>query len=93
MWWDTLDDNPNINKGNWANIQREFMAAYAPRFISRTTYTNFQRKKKNVQDYYIQVSDALKKMCRAKPAMNATVRGATTAEHATAIKLEGVKDL
>jgi hypothetical protein len=21
LWWDTLDDNPNINKGNWADIQ------------------------------------------------------------------------
>jgi hypothetical protein len=21
LWWDTLDDNPNINKGVWADIQ------------------------------------------------------------------------
>jgi hypothetical protein len=42
LWWDTLDDNPNINKGNWADIQREFLAAYAPRFTARTTFTNFQ---------------------------------------------------
>jgi hypothetical protein len=57
LWWDTLDDNPNINKGNWADIQREFLAAYAPRFTGRTTCTNFQdliqRNNENVHDYYL----------------------------------------
>jgi hypothetical protein len=42
LWWDTLDDNPNINKGNWADIQRECLAAFAPRFTAPTTCTNFQ---------------------------------------------------
>jgi hypothetical protein len=99
LWWDTLDDNPNINKGNWADIQREFLAAYAPRFTARTTCTNFQdliqRNNENVHDYYLRVSDAFKKMCEAKPATIATVRidrGAATADQAAAIKLEGVKD-
>jgi hypothetical protein len=99
LWWYTLDDNPNINKGNWADIQQEFLAAYAPRFTARTTCTNFQdliqRNNENVHDYYLRVSDAFKKMCEAKPAAIATVRidrGAATAEQAAAIKLEGVKD-
>jgi hypothetical protein len=99
LWWDTLDDNPNINKGNWADIQREFLAAYAPRFTARTTCTNFQDliqcNNENVHDYYLRVSDAFKKMCEAKPAAIATVcidRGAATADQAAAIKLEGVKD-
>jgi hypothetical protein len=99
LWWDTLDDNPNINKGNWADIQREFLAAYAPRFTARTTCTNFQdliqQNNENVHDYYLRVSDAFKKMWEAKPATIATVRidrGAATAEQAAAIKLEGVKD-
>ncbi len=99
LWWDTLDNNPNINKGNWADIQQEFLAAYAPRFTARTTCTNFQdliqRNNENVHDYYLRVSDAFKKMCEAKPAAIATVRidrGAATADQAAAIKLEGVKD-
>jgi hypothetical protein len=54
-----------------------------------------QRNNENVNDYYLWVSDAFKKMCEAKPAAIATVRaerGAATAEQAAAIKLEGVKD-
>jgi hypothetical protein len=99
LWWDTLDDNPDVNKGSWAHIQREFLAAYSPRFTARTTCTNFQdlvqRNNENVHDYYLRVSDAFKKMCEAKPAAIATVRadrGTATAEQAAAIKLEGVKD-
>jgi hypothetical protein len=98
LWWDTLNDNPNINKGNWADIQREFLVAYAPRFTARTTCTNFQdliqRNNKNVQDYYLRVSNGFKKMCEAKLAVIATVRidrGAATADQAAAIKVEGVK--
>lgn len=99
LWWDTLDDCPNINKAAWADIQKEFLAAYAPRFTARTTCTNFQeltqKTTENVHDYYLRVSDAFRKMCEAKPVAIATVRaniGAATAEQATAIKKEGVSD-
>ena len=93
-----LDDNPNINKGNWADIQREFLAAYAPRFTARTTCTNFQdliqQNNENVLDY-LSVSNTFKKMCEAKQAAIATVPidcGAATVNQDAAIKLEGVKD-
>ena len=99
LWWDTLEDNAAIDRASWADIQKEFLAAYAPRFTARTTCTNFQdliqRTGENVHDYYLRVSDAFKKMCEAKPATIATVRidrGAATAAQATAIKSEGIKD-
>ena len=70
LWWDTLEDNAAIDRASWADIQKEFLAAYAPRFTARTTCTNFQdliqRNGENVHDYYLRVSDAFKKMCEAK---------------------------
>jgi hypothetical protein len=99
LWWDTLEDNAAINQNSWANIQREFLPAYAPRFTARTTCTNFQdliqHNGENVHDYYLRVSDAFKKMCEAKLARIATVRvdrGAATAAQAMDIKSEAIKD-
>jgi hypothetical protein len=89
LWWD-------IDRNSWADIQKEFLAAYAPRFTARTTCANLtQRNGENVHDYFLRVSDAFKKMCVAKPATIATLRtnsGAATTAQATAIKLEGIKD-
>jgi hypothetical protein len=42
LWWDTLEDKAAIDRASWADIQKEFFAAYAPRFTARTTGTNFQ---------------------------------------------------
>jgi hypothetical protein len=63
-----LKDNTAIDRNSWADIQREFLAAYAPRFTAQTTCTNFQdliqQNGENVHDYYLRVSDAFKKGAR-----------------------------
>jgi len=41
MWWNTLEDNPDVDKGSWADIQKEFLSAYAPRF---KTWSNVTQK-------------------------------------------------
>lgn len=99
IWWDSLENCDNVDRNVWADVQREFLAAYEPKFTARTTCTNFQdlvqRSGENVHDYYLRVTEALKKMCDAKPdAINTvrTDRGAATAAEATAIKREGVRD-
>ena len=71
VWWETLEDSPNDNQEVWADVKKEFLAAYAPRFTAKTTCTNFQemvqRSNENVHDYFLRVSKAFKKMCEAKP--------------------------
>jgi hypothetical protein len=55
-----LDNCDNVDKNVWADVQREFLAAYAPSIISRTTCTNFQdlvqRQGENSHDYYLSMS-------------------------------------
>ena len=99
IWWETLEDSPNVDREVWADVQKEFLAAYAPRFTAKTTCTNFQelvqRSNENVHDYFLRVSEAFKKMCEAKPADIVTVRidhGAATAAQAEAVKKEGIVD-
>ena len=98
IWWDSLEHS-DIDRAVWADVQKEFLAAYAPKFTARTTCTNFQelvqRSGENVHDYYLRVTEALKHMGEAKPAAMATVRadrGTATEAQATAIKNEGIKD-
>lgn len=99
IWWDSLENCDNVNREVWADVQREFLAAYEPKFTARTTCTNFQdlvqRSGENVHDYYLRVTEALKKMCDAKPDTIHTVRidrGGASAAEAAAIKREGVLD-
>jgi hypothetical protein len=42
IWWDSLDNCDNVDKNVWADVQREFITAYAPSFTAGTTCTNFQ---------------------------------------------------
>lgn len=80
IWWDSLDNCENVDKDNWADVQREFLAAYAPRFTARTTCTNFQelvqRQGENIHDYYLRVTESFKRMCEAKAATIFDVRAA-----------------
>ena len=99
-WWDSLENYDNVDRNIWADVQKEFLAAYAPKFTARTTCTNFQdlvqRNAENVQDYYLRVAEAFKKMCDSKPEAINTVRanrGAATAETAAGLKKEGVVDI
>lgn len=99
VWWDSLEDMENVDRTVWADVQREFLAGYAPKFTAKTTCTNFQdllqRSGETVHDYYLRVTEALKKMCEAKPDAINTVRiaiGAAAADVAVQIKREGIKD-
>jgi len=70
-WYNTLENIPGFDLRNWANIQEEFMKAYAPRFTAKTLCTNFQdlrqKQDQNVQDYYNQVSDVFRDAYKVKP--------------------------
>jgi hypothetical protein len=70
-WYNTLENIPDFNNRNWANITDEFMKAYAPRFTAKTLCTNFQdlrqKQDQNVQDYYNQVSDVFRDAYKIKP--------------------------
>jgi hypothetical protein len=97
-WWDSLEDT-GVNIENWEQVKTEFLRAYAPKFTARTTCTNFQelvqKSGETVQDYYLRVVEAFKRMCEAKPATINDVRadrGAATVEQAAAMKKEGIVD-
>ena len=105
-WWESLDNCENVDKENWEDVQREFLAAYAPRFTARTTCTNFQdliqRQAETVHDYYLRVTESFKRMCEAKPAAIDAVRApepngmdnnAAARAQVSAIKKEGLVDM
>ena len=98
IWYESLED-AEVDVNVWDDVKKEFLAAYEPRFTAKTTCTNFhelqQRQGEGVQDYFLRVQEAFKKMCRARPAATDTVRGplggATQAE-GQVIKKEGIQD-
>ena len=70
IWWKTLADT-NINQAVWAEVRREFLKAYEPRFLARTNCTHFQdlvqRSGESVHDYYLKVHNTFMKLGDAKP--------------------------
>ncbi len=87
IWWDSLDNCVNVDKNMWADVQREFIAAHAPRFTARTTFTTFQelmqRQGENIHDSYLRVTESFRRVCDAKP---------NTIEDITANKPNGMED-
>lgn len=102
-WSNTLDNIPNFDKNNWAAVQREFLAAYAPKFTARTLCTSFhdlkQKNDENVQDFYNRVSEVFRDAFMIKPA-HVTQHGGTAAErfdlteaNAQTIMLRGINNM
>ena len=71
IWWNSLED-AGIARDNWNAVKNEFLASYEPRYTAKITCASFteltQRQGEGVHNYYLQVHDALFKMCEAKPA-------------------------
>jgi hypothetical protein len=71
IWLDSLDICNNVDNNVWAEVQREFIAAYAPRFTARTTCNKFQdlvqRQGEKIHDYYLRVTESFRGMCEFKP--------------------------
>jgi hypothetical protein len=82
-WSNTLDNIPGFNKNNWADVQREFLAAYATKFTARTLCTSFhdlrQKSDETVQDFYNRVSEVFRDAFLVKPD-HVTVHDGTDAE-------------
>jgi hypothetical protein len=82
-WSNTLDNIPGFNKNNWADVQREFLAAYATKFTARTLCTSFhdlrQKSDETVQDFYNRVSEVFRDAFLVKPD-HVTVHDGTAAE-------------
>lgn len=82
-WTNTLDNKPNFDKNNWADVQKEFLAAYAPKFTARTLCTSFhdlkQKNDETVQAFYNRVSEVFRDAFMSKPA-HVTAFDGTAAE-------------
>jgi len=82
-WSNTLDNIPGFDKNNWADVQKEFLAAYAAKFTARTLCTSFhdlkQKSDECVQDFYNRVSEVFRDAFLVKPA-HVTTHGGTVAE-------------
>ena len=105
IWWNSLED-AGIDRNNWNAVKNEFLASYEPRYTAKITCANFteltQRQGEGVHDYYLRVHDAFSKMCEAKPADIATLRGVPANIAALAVpiapadlaecKREGIRD-
>ena len=96
VWYEALGRVPGIDRNDWAVLQREFLAAFAPKFTAKTNCSNFsemiQRPQENVQDYYLRIFDTFRNMCQAKPAAMAVVRADGAAPRAE-VKQEGIADM
>ena len=108
LWWGALDNEeiPNIDT-NWEELSKAFLKAYAPKYTAKTTCNIFvemqQKNTESVQDYYLRVDEAFRRLCEGKPpAMTTTVTtplipladvaaGGITIAQALTYKNEGVK--
>ena len=102
-WSNTLDNIPGFDKNNWAAVQREFLAAYAPKFTARSLCTSFhdlkQKLDENVQDFYNRVSEVFRDAFMVKPP-HVTEHGGTAAErfdlteaNAQVLMLRGINNM
>jgi len=78
-WYNTLDHIIGFNKKVWADIKREFLAAYAPKYSARALCICFQdlRQKpdETVQKFYNRVSDTFINAYKVKPDHTITYEG------------------
>jgi hypothetical protein len=49
-WFNTLDHIIGFNKKVWANVKREFLAAYAPKYSARALCICFQDLRQKSDD-------------------------------------------
>ena len=84
-WANTLDNVPGFDKGNWASVKAEFLAAYATKYTARTLCTSFhdlkQHNDETVQDFYNRVSEVFRDAFLVKPAHVTTFDGAAEERH------------
>jgi len=102
LWWDSLSNFDNVDRENWAQVKREFLAAYVTKYTPKTNCANFaelvQRTSgESVNDYYLRVTETMKRINEAKPAAVNNLRmalpAAMTAANARLIKAEGIVDM
>ncbi len=78
-WNNTLDHIIGFNKKVWADVKREFLAAYAPKFSARALCICFQDLKQKpdetVQKLYNRVSDTFINAYKVKPNHTTTYEG------------------
>jgi Retrotransposon gag protein len=78
-WYNTLDHIIGFNKKVWADIKREFLAAYHPKFSARALCICFQDLKQKpdetVQKFYNRVSDTFINAYKVKPDHTTTYEG------------------
>ena len=58
VWWRSLLD-AGIDRAVWNDVKNEFLAMYEPRYMAKTTCTNFhelvQFTGESIQDHYLRV--------------------------------------
>ena len=71
QWWKTLD-NEDVDRENWDEVKRQFLAAWDPRATPRTICMNLteltQRSTESVQQYYLRVAAIFRKFFQIQPA-------------------------
>lgn len=101
LWYNSLDNEGiNTDEHDWEAIKAAFIAAYAPRYTAKTTCNVFvelqQKTGESVQDYYLRVNEAFKRLCEAKPEsitteVQAELLPQLALNEALVYKLEGVR--
>jgi hypothetical protein len=84
-WANTLDNVPGFDKGKWASVKAEFLAAYASKYTAHTLCTSFhdlkQHNDETVQDFYNRVLEVFRDAFLVKPAHVTTFDGVADERH------------
>ncbi len=78
-WYNTLDHIIGFNKKVWADVKRELLAAYVPKYSARALSICFQdlwqKSDETVQKFYNRVSDTFINAYKVKPDHTTTYEG------------------
>ncbi len=78
-WYSTLDHIIGFNKKVWADVKREFLAAYAPKYSALALCICFQdlwqKSDETVRKFYNPVSDMFINAYKVKPDHTTTYEG------------------
>ncbi len=93
-WFEGLTED-GVDTANWDTVKTKFLETYEPKYLARTTCTNFinlnQKSEETINDYTYRIQMAYKCLADKKPAAMAAV-SATVGAAPADIKAEGIND-
>jgi len=98
-WWKSLKRIPDFDLENWANVKRDFLRAYQPKYTARSACANlqelYQKNNETVQDFYLRCLTSYDKLEEIMDPNMLTARLVIqniTPANAALFKKEGIHD-